>query len=1056
MCDRRGHTADKCRQMQQSRGLKNVSSFQNVSCYRCGQFGHIQRYCRVPRPMAPVLPLEFSNKGASCTMKVSINGMHVTGLVDSGSPRTFISAKSPLITLLKHKYVNPPLHFFGIGGAPFCVNSSVICNIQFPGGHVNMCVLVTPQSPTELILGCDFLHHARAQLDFSKATVAAITSVPNPLTSVTSVEPEVVMNRDGIKVHNDWISKLKVTFPNVFSNAKHDIGQTQLITHDIDTGSNVPFKITPYRTPLCEKEIVAKEIDSMCKNKIIQPSFSPWASPYIMVNKKGNGKRFCLDFRKLNSLTVKDSYPLPRIDDCLDRLGNAKIFSTIDLASGYWQVPLTQRSKPKTAFLANNSSYEFNVMPFGLCNAPSTFQRLMNKLLDGCGDFTMAYLDDIIIFSNSIDEHSKHVHEVFERIQNARLKIRPEKCCFQASTFDFLGYKITTTGIKPTTEKVNKLKNFVPPKDKKSLKRFLGFAAFYRRFVPRYAELAAPLDEVAKPHATFIWTAETEKSFNEIINKISTAETLAFVRENLPFELNTDASGIALGAVLSQKYPDGTSRPVSFASRKLSQAETRYSTIDREALALSWGMEHFKAYLLGHHVTVFTDHKPLLGLLTAPHVTERQFRLLEPLAAFDYKLHHLPGKENVVADILSRDVSLAAATVPEDPLETRIRQAQLDDEEISTVVALLNGVNGDGKYSKFIKFVQSNIKRFKLVDKNLFCDHKLVVPRSMVLNLMTVFHENGHFDSKRTLAKIASRFWWYGMSTDVIKHVKKCLSCASSKSNGKMQFTQGMLPSPGPYELVFVDLVGPLPSCRGYSYILTMEDSYTRWVEAIPLTSITAEAIASAFVKHWVYRFGPPVSVHSDQGTQFESSLFSQMCNIFGMTKSRTTAYHPQGNGALERFHRTLKERLLTSPNGKDWVNSLPPALYAYRTVPHSTTAMTPFQLTFGFTPQIPQDWPAAFSNKKEGYVESLRQYWNMIYVKEGEPGKAKQKLNIGDLVFVRIPQTTKLQKPWCGPHRVTKINGPTTVEVANNGVVHINRLKFFSVASSSERGQRC
>lgn len=795
----------------------------------------------------------------------------------------------------------------------------------------------------------------------------------------------------------------------------------------------------------------------MLKNKIIQPSSSPWASPYIMVNKKGNEKRFCVDYRKLNSLTVKDIYPLPRIDDCLDRLGNAKIFSTIDLASGYWQVPLSRQSKAKTAFLAGNSAYEFNVMPFGLCNAPSTFQRLMNKVLDGCGDFTMAYLDDIIIFSNSIDDHSKHINEVFQRIQNAGLKIRPEKCCFQASTFDFLGYQITTSGIKPTNEKINKLKHFAPPKDKKSLKRFLGFAAFYRRFVPRYAELASTLDDIAKPNAIFKWTPESDQAFKEIVNKICTAETLAFVQEKLPFELHTDASGIALGAVMSQKYSDGTSRPVSFASRKLSQAETRYSTVDREALALSWAMTHFKVYLLGHHVTVFTDHKPLVGLLTAAHVTERQFRLLEPLAAFNYELHHLPGKENVVADILSRDVHLAAATVPVDPLETRIQQAQLIDEEICSVVAFLSGVNSDGKYSKFVKFVQSNMARFKVADKVLFCDHKLVVPRSMVLNLMSAFHENGHFDSKRTLAKITSRFWWYGMSSDVIKHVKKCLSCAASKSNGKIQFTQGTLPSPGPYELVFVDLVGPLPSCRGYSYILTMEDSYTRWVEAIPMTSITAEAVASAFVKHWVYRFGPPVCIHSDQGTQFESSLFSQMCNIFGMTKSRTTAYHPQGNGALERFHRTLKERLLTSSNGKDWVNSLPPALYAYRTVPHSTTAMTPFQLTFGFTPQIPQDWPTAFSDKKEGYVESLRKYWSMVHCKEGEPGKINnRKLHINDLVFVRIPQVTKLQRPWSGPHRILQIKGPTTVEVADIGVVHVNRLKFFSAASSSERGERC
>ena len=264
----------------------------------------------------------------------------------------------------------------------------------------------------------------------------------------------------------------------------------------------------------------------------------------------------------------------------------------------------------------------------------------------------------------------------------------------------------------------------------------------------------------------------------------------------------------------------------------------------------------------------------------------------------------------------------------------------------------------------------------------------------MAAELMQLFHNNGHFDFKRTLAQISARFWWYGMSTQVADHVRKCVLCATGKSNGRIPCSPGSLPRHSPFELVFIDLVGPLPSCYGYSFLLTMEDSFTRWVEAVPMTSTTADAVSTAFVKHWVFRLGPPVCIHSDNGPQFECALFAKMCQIFGMKKSRSTPYHPEGNGALERFHRTLKERWLTS--SRNWVDSLPAAMFAYRTVPHSQTAMTPFQLTYGFTPQIPQDWPASFSDNKTGYVEQLRAYWSLVRESQGGARVAKAYITCG------------------------------------------------------------
>ena len=1053
LCNRIGHSAAAC-----NMGRRRDTA--QPQCFKCGSWGHVQRWCKAqrPHPMGPLLPVRLTDCGVSCTMKVSVSGVCVVSLVDTGSPRSFIWKKSVILRSHKLLTLETPQRFFGIGGSPFDVTQFINCCIVYPGGQIIFPLLVTQESPTELILGVDFLQAIKAQLDFSNGAVAVIRTVENPVIVHGTVEAVENQQSDNIGDKN-VNSRLQAQFPDVFACNPYDIGKTSLTAHDIETSDNVPFKVAPYRTPWSERELVATEVKELLRHGIIRPSKSPWASPYLMVSKKGHSKkRFCIDFRRLNSITRKDTFPIPRIDDCLDLLGNAKYFSTIDLASGYWQVPLTERSKCKTAFIADGSLYEFNVMPFGLCNAPGTFQRLMKKLLNPCKEFTMAYLDDVIIFSKTAEEHSVHLEEVMRCMKAAGLKLRPEKCHFWVQTFDFLGYEITPTGVRPTTEKLDALKNFTRPLNKKSVKRFLGFTSFYRRFVHRYAELAAPLDHLARPKTTFQWTEACENAFQKIVAKIASAQTLSLVREDLDFQLHTDASGVALGAVLSQMQPDGSSRPVYFASRKLNEAEQRYSTIDREALALSWGLKYFRVYLLGRHVDVFTDHKPLLGLLTTSHITERQFRLLEPLALFKYTPHYLPGKDNVIADALSRDVLVTAAIMPQGTLECRIREEQLKDEQLRETIRLLGQETVVKAESNFLKFVKKNDTRFTIALGALLCDSKLVVPSTMTTEVMQTFHSNGHFDAKRTLAQISQRFWWYRLSTDVHKFVQKCLTCATSKSSGGMKSTHGSLPAPGPFELLFVDLVGPLPQCRGYSYLLTMEDSFTRWVEAVPLTSITSEAVSAALVKHWIFRFGPPVSVHSDQGMQFESDLFANLCATFGMRKTRTTPYHPQGNGALERFHRTLKERLITANSNKDWVTNLSPALFAYRTVPHSTTSMTPFQLTFGFTPQILQDWPTAFSGNTKGYVQQLRSYWDMVTCRQGEPGLARKPLHVGDLVFIRVPVVSKLEKPWSGPFRVIEIKGPTTVDVETKGIVHINRLKYFGAgaASSPEEGEGC
>ena len=443
----------------------------------------------------------------------------------------------------------------------------------------------------------------------------------------------------------------------VFEMSKSELGHTNVVQHVIDTGNSGPIKQQPYRIPVVQRDHIAQLIKQMQTQGIVKPSASPWASPVVLVPKKDGSTRFCVDCRRLNAVTKKDVYPLPRIDDILDTLAQAKYFTTLDLSAGYWQVELDEDSQAKTAFTTHCGLFEFTRMPFGLCNAPATFQRLMQVVLSGLKwDCCFVYIDDILVASKTFEEHLHHLQLVFERLQKAGLRLKPAKCHFLRDKVPYLGFIISKHGIQPDPSKTDKVNNFPRPTNLTSLRSFLGLVSYYRRFVPHFATVAAPLHHLTKKDTPFEWNDECEIAFCQLKSLLTKAPVLVYPRfgQGQSFLLETDASGVGLGAILSQQQEDGKYHPVAYASRSLLPNERNYPISELETLAIVWAVKYFRTYLLGHPCTVLTDHASCLSLLNTPKPSAKLARWAMAIQEMDLEIKHRSGRSNAGADALSR------------------------------------------------------------------------------------------------------------------------------------------------------------------------------------------------------------------------------------------------------------------------------------------------------------------------------------------------------------------------------------------------------------------
>ena len=429
----------------------------------------------------------------------------------------------------------------------------------------------------------------------------------------------------------DQLLQLLLEHHTAFAVDEGERGDTDLVQMSIETGEATPKRQSVRRTPFAVREEVAEQLRRMQEQGVIQPSCSPWASPVVLVRKKDGSLHFCIDYRGLNTVTKTDLFPLPRIDDLLDQLGRAKFFSTLNLAAGYWQVRVHPDSREQTAFVTHQGLYEFTVVPFGLKNAPAVFQRLMQRVLMGLNpdqgpDFVSIYLDDILVFSVTFEEHLEHIQQVIERLTVAGLKLKPSKCHFICQEVEYLGHLITPSGIHPNPNRVKAVQEFPVPQSVREVRQFLGVASYYRRFIRGFAKTAQPLHALTQKGAPFEWTQFCQNAFEELKSHLTESPLLAYPDFDKSFILETDASMKGLGPVLSQVQADGRPHPVAYASHALSPQEKCYAITELESLAVVWAVNYFHAYLYGHDVVVFTDHLAVKAVLETPNPSGKHAR----------------------------------------------------------------------------------------------------------------------------------------------------------------------------------------------------------------------------------------------------------------------------------------------------------------------------------------------------------------------------------------------------------------------------------------------
>lgn len=855
-----------------------------------------------------------------------------------------------------------------------------------------------------------------AEVRATCTSVQAQDMVDPILSKIEALDLSALSDQEQIKVRS-----LLSEHRSVFAAHDGDLGCTSLISHEIPLLDHVPVRQRYRRLPPSEYDVVKSHIQQLLEAQIIRDSCSPYASPIVLVRKKDGSPRLCVDYRQLNSKTRKDAFPLPRIEETLDALSGARWFSTLDLASGYNQVPVAEHDKAKTAFCTPFGLFEWNRMPFGLCNAPSTFQRLMQRVFgDQQCQSLLLYLDDVVVFSSSVDQHLQRLTVVLERLQQEGLKAKLEKCAFFQREVGYLGHVISDKGVSTDPKKVDVVANWRRPTHVSELRSFLGFASYYRRFVEGFAKLAAPLHKVVAELAgtksrkasgrslSSVWTAECEAGFEGLKSKLTQAPVLAYADFSLPFILEIDASHVGLGAVLSQKH-DGQVRPIAYASRGLRPTErnmSNYSSMKLEFVALKWAMtEKFREYLLGQKCTVFTDNNPLRHLSTAKLGATEQ-RWAAQLAAFDYELKYRPGRINRNCDSLSRleESSIGPEGARGTPLPIPLQEVEVGQ---GPVVAAQSSISilpshstsdwqelqrADPVIRPILNFWEKKrrpdkdersrlspkalvllrqwdrlVKKDGVLHRRIFHPDdgeevlQLVLPPSLHSVVMTQLHQNhGHQGIDRTSRLVQKRCYWPGMFTDIKEWCQDCERCQGSKDTQPVAHSfMGHLLASRPNEIVALDFTILEPTRGGIENVLVMTDVFSKYTLAIPTRDQRAATVAQVLVNEWFYKLGVPSRVHSDQGRNFESALVQQLCQMYDITKSRTTPYHPAGNGQCERFNRTLHNLLRTLPAAQksDWTTALPQMVFCYNTTPHQSTGESPYFLMFGQDPKLPVDF---------------------------------------------------------------------------------------------------
>jgi hypothetical protein len=906
------------------------------------------------------------------------------------------------------------------------------------------------------------------------------------------LESEVALTSEEIQT----FEKLIHDNSDVFSVSKYDLGLTDLVQCEIETGEHPPIKRPPYRTPYAYRGQVKQQITEMLKSNIIQPSKSPWSFPILCVPKKDTHEiRMCCDYRLLNDITQKYNWPLTQIEDSFNVLAGAKYFSSLDLNQGYHQVPMSPKSVPKTAFTCEMGIYEFKTMPFGLSNAPQIFSELMSKVLEGSTS-ALAYLDDILIFSRSFSDHVVALQDVFNRLRKANLKLKISKCSFLQKQLKFLGHIITPDGIKVCPEKVKCIHEMERPRTVRDVRSFIGCCSYYRKFIPDFAKIAYPLTQLTKKHSAFIWGTQQEEAFQCLKKALVEAPILKVPNFEEIFALYTDASNFAVGAVLTQSE-DGTDIPVAYLSHQLNKTQQKWSVIEKEAYSIIYALQKFRHYLYGRHFKIYTDHKPLKYIHSAQMKNPKIQRWALEISSFGGTIEYIQGSRNVNADFLSR---IKCKQSPMEPMGISVLNSDFLDipdmtkpSQDSNVYDILPSLpepsiditsmqEADDKIKEIIGQLadDQSFKHYLMIDGILYHVNqdenlRLVLPQSLRKTVMETIHTGtlgSHIGRDKTYNKIHSRYYWEGMARDIHEYVGTCIVCKKANLHKHVPNMQETTVPTYPFEMVALDYAGPYPMTdTRNSYVLTVVDMFTGWVTPIPVPDKTAETTAKVIMQHIIPVHAVPIRILTDRGGEFRNKLMEELCQCLKISHIQTSPFSPQANGRCERTHRAMTSCLSKMCNSTqtNWDECLFAFSSAYNTSQSSATGFSAYYLLYGRDPVLPIDTILKPRRKYmgEAYFPQALERMHIAYRvvrkhlhKQTQRNMARknvkdtaEKLQVGDPVYLKNNmRANKLQNKWVSHYRIIAQRGPVSFTIKHQLTGKILEAHAKDLRKASEK----
>jgi hypothetical protein len=972
-------------------------------------------------------------------------------------------------------------------GEPCVVSEVAVLQIKLQTFSWKFRFLVLKECPIPCILGVNFLAMAKLRVDFVARrysfqfhpeqefefesldlAVAASQHFPSPIERVASLLCGSVSAESSGSAE---LRELIRSFPALFSD---QLGTVKGMTCHLDLSDTIPVRSRPYQCSPPRMQILRDIVDDLIQKGVVRKSYSQYASPAFLVPKPSGGHRMVVDYRLLNRKIVFDAFPMPNVENAFANFSKAKIFSVLDLNSAYYQIPLSARSRRVTAFCTPFGLFEFNKLPMGISVGCQVLSRVVDSLF---GDLkhksVYNFMDDLVVYSTSLEEHLVHLREVFQRLEKAGFTLNQDKLRLAQREIPFLGHLLSQDGVRISPERVEAITSFSPPNNLKAVRRFLGMVGFYSRFVDRFSQIAEPLHALKRKNAKFAWGEAQQAAFQQLKDALATPPVLQIPDFSTEFTLICDASDVGISAVLHQKCGESLA-PIAYASRLLSAAERRYSIYERECLAIVYGCERFRTYLEHKEFSLFTDNQALAWLLRHAKELGRIGRWVLRLAPFKFRVTHISGKANVVADCLSRQYEESTEPVTFSGLV------------LGHLPEAFRSVAEYQKKDPFCREMYQHLEQgdpaarnFKLWNGALVYQppratgRRYLLPDALRQMVMEYFHSSilsAHLGATKTLNRVAKVFFWPNMRKEIGLFVRNCEDCQRAKPapNTQVGFHSSDVVT-RPMERIFIDFVGPMVRSRkGNIAILVVLDGFSKFVSMYPVRRISSEVVKACLVEKYFPLFGVPQAIVSDNATVFKSKTFYDLCFSWGIRHITTTPYYPQAS-QVERFNRNLKVALTIYHNVQhtSWDEHLPSLTLAFNSAWHESTEATPASLFLGRELNHPlalrwkflqldleknqrdmeQYWDTALNNLRKARARVASRY---------NAGRRQVEYKEGDLVLLRLHplsskslgRSAKLDLKWSTPFRIVKFVSPVTVLLANpdTGVIvrraHVSQLK--------------